>query len=593
MLRRFLRTITLLLGGWSCTLTVLAQEGLPHDLAPHELELIRPYRDTRASTSRGISTPPPFAVRTMAEWEEVESLVLAWTSFPGILKQIVRHAVQECRVIIACEDQAAVQSYLLNSEFGGPITDLSNVTYLVADFNSIWCRDYFAESIYANEVDSLLLLDWIYNRPRPADDLLSDAVAGAEGLVVYSTTNAPYDLVHTGGNFMSDGAGTAFSSELVLEENGAGGEYNQTIRDEAGVDEIMQQFMGIERYIKMTVLPYDGISHIDMHMKLLDEETLLVGEFPVGLSDGPQLEMNLAAIMANEVSTFGDPYRLVRVPMPSSTAGNFPPNASYRTFTNNIFINGTVLVPTYRTEYDTVGLRILREELPGYEVVGIDCDSEQNIIAQSGAIHCITKTIGVRDPLLIRHQRLLDTENTVEPYLVEAYVRHRSGISSATLHWSIIPDGPFQAVPMNDAGAGIWQGIIPAQSAGTLVHYYVEAESNSGKVQVRPIVAPEGWWRFRVLGPATGIEEWTGEVFTEVYPNPTTSIVAIQVAMDRSLPVRIELLDALGRSVAVIHNGALPADGRVFADLAALPEAPYLVVVSAGGSRATKVLVKQ
>ena len=90
----------------------------------------------------------------------------------------------------------------------------------------------------------------------------------------------------------------------------------------------------------------------------------------------------------------------------------YPPNASYRTYANNVFINGTVLVPTYRTEYDTVGLRILREALPGYRVIGIDCDSDQNIIAQSGAIHCITKTIGVADPMLIRHQPLTDTDNT-------------------------------------------------------------------------------------------------------------------------------------------------------------------------------------
>ena len=213
-----------------------------------------------------------------------------------------------------------------------------------------------AETIYTNEVDSLFLLDWIYNRPRPLDDALSDAIGAAKNIGVYSTTQAPYDLVHTGGNFMCDGAGTAFSSELVLDENGPNGSFNQTVRTSAGVDDIMQQFMGIDHYIKMPTLPYDGIHHIDMHMKLLDEETLLVGEFPVGLSDGPQLEMNIQAIMANEVSTFGEAYKLVRVPMPSSTGGNYPPNASYRTFANNIFLNGTVLVPSYRTEYDTVGL---------------------------------------------------------------------------------------------------------------------------------------------------------------------------------------------------------------------------------------------
>ena len=58
---------------------------------------------------------------------------------------------------------------------------------------------------------------------------------------LYSTTQAPYDLVHTGGNFMCDGAGTAFSSELVLDENGANGQYNQTVRNAAGVDTLIEQ----------------------------------------------------------------------------------------------------------------------------------------------------------------------------------------------------------------------------------------------------------------------------------------------------------------------------------------------------------------
>lgn len=572
---------------------LVAQDGLPHALAPEERGLIAPYRASRAASGRGISTPPPFPVRTMAEWEEVESLVITWTGFPGILKQIVRHAVLECRVIIACDDAASVAAYLQGAEYGGPIEDLSNVSYLAADFNSIWSRDYFAENIYANEVDSLLLLDWIYNRPRPADDDLSDAVGTAENIVVYSTTAAPYDLVHTGGNFMCDGAGTAFSSELVLDENGAGGEFNQTVRDEAGVDAIMEQFMGIQRYIKMATLPFDGIHHIDMHMKLLDEETLLVGEFPVGVSDGPQLETNMAAIMADEVSTFGDPYRMVRIPMPSSTSGNYPPDASYRTFANNVFINGTVLVPTYRTEYDTVGLRILREELPGYNVVGIDCDSEQNIIAQSGAIHCITKTIGVRDPLLIRHQRLADTYNTVEPYVVEAYIRHRSGISNAQLFWSTAPDGPFTAVAMVDQGNGSWAAAIPAQNAGTEVYYYVQAEAVSGKVQVRPLVAPAGWWRFSVLDIINGVRDTEGPSLVALYPNPTTSVVAITVAGVAGVDVHVDLLDALGRRVMVLHKGPLPTDGRVFADLSALPCAPYQVVVHTSGGRSVSTVLKQ
>ena len=49
-----------------------------------------------------IPTPPPASdVRTMAEWEEIEYLVITWQpSFPNILRQIVAAAVEETKVII-------------------------------------------------------------------------------------------------------------------------------------------------------------------------------------------------------------------------------------------------------------------------------------------------------------------------------------------------------------------------------------------------------------------------------------------------------------------------------------------------------------
>ncbi len=577
-------------------LTGVAQEptGLPHTLAPHEQELIRPYRDSRAGASRGITTPPTFAPRTMAEWEEIQTLVITWTSYTGILKQIVREAKNECEVLIVCSNPTTVQNYLLNSQYGGPLTDLDNITFLQASFNSVWTRDFGPECIYENEVDSLYLLDWLYNRPRPEDDALSDALGVAKNIAVYSTTQAPYDLVHTGGNFMSDGFGTAFSSELVDEENGANGQYNQTVRTSAGVDAMMQQFMGIAtgRYVKMQQLLYDVINHIDMHMKLIDEETLLVGEFPAGLSDGPRIEQNVQMIIDDVPSVFGDPYRLVRIPMPPSTGGQFPPNASYRTYANNIFINGTVLVPTYRTEYDTTGLRILREALPGYNVVGIDCDnSDQNIISASGAIHCITKGIGVADPLLIKHQRLVDTYETSTPYSVEAYIRHRTGISAAEVYWTTDTTAGFAALPMTAGADNTWSAAIPAQPAGTEIFYYIHAAANSGKQQVRPIVAPAGWWKFRVLGLSTAVPDVAGPVIAEVFPNPTSSLLMVTVDGAGAAPVRMTLLDATGREVMLMHDGTLHADRRVFADISNLAEATYVLVVqSATGRSVTRVM---
>lgn len=571
--------------------SAIAQD-LPHTLAPEERQLIPAYRNSRAGDGRVLTTPPAFPVRTMAEWEEVQQLVITWTSYTGILKQIVRAAKEEVEVIIVCDDPTAVTNTLLNSSFGGPLDDLDNITFLNADFNSVWVRDFGPENIYANEVDSLFLLDWIYNRPRPEDDALSAVLAEQLGLEVYSTSTAPYDLVHTGGNFMSDGFGTAFSSELVDEENGPNGEFNITVRTSAGVDNMMQQFMGIDRYVKMQQLLYDNINHIDMHMKLLDEETLLVGEFPAGVSDGPRIEQNVQQILTEVPSVFGDPYRLVRVPMPPSTSGNFPPNASYRTYANNIFINGTVLVPTYRTEYDTIGLRILRESLPGYRVVGIDCDDQgQNIISASGAIHCITKCIGVRDPLLIRHKRLADTDDALNPYPVEAYIRHRSGIASARLFWTIDTLQGYAEVAMVAGDNDLWNANIPAQAPGSLVYYYIEATSNSGKVQQRPIVAPQGWWRFRVNELTTAVPNDPASWNVELYPNPTRSLLVLSLREGSGQQVRAVLLDALGREVRHLYTGIVPADGRLFTDIAELAPGSYRVqLITDGGVRSLPVV---
>ena len=247
------------------------EQVLPNQMTPDEFKNIDSYNQSRQSS--GIITPPSSSVRTMAEWEEIQSLVIAWEGFPTILSQITDIAQEECEVIIICYDSNTVKSELTLN--GVP---LHNVSYIEQFSNSIWMRDYGGNTVYKNEVDSLYLVDWIYNRSRPADDNVPVAVADFKNIPLYQMTTAPYSLVHTGGNFMTDGFGTGFSSKLVLDENTAGGWFNPENLTEAQIDQRMNLFMGIDEYIKMEVLPFDGIHHIDMHMKLLDEETLLIGK---------------------------------------------------------------------------------------------------------------------------------------------------------------------------------------------------------------------------------------------------------------------------------------------------------------------------
>ncbi|MEZ4799186.1 MAG: agmatine deiminase family protein [Flavobacteriales bacterium] len=181
---------------------------LPRGYSDQELEMIAHGNYTLSANDRGIAAPPPYDnLRSMAEWEEIQALTIAWTGYPGILKQIVAAARQETMVLILTEDAQATENYLLSSNIGGPaFANLDNVTLVDGNFDSIWMRDYAANPVYGNEVDDLVLVDWIYNRiTRPNDNTSPQYFADHLGIELYTITEAPEDLVNTGGNWMTDG----------------------------------------------------------------------------------------------------------------------------------------------------------------------------------------------------------------------------------------------------------------------------------------------------------------------------------------------------------------------------------------------------
>ena len=557
-------------------------------------------------SSRGIETPPPYDnLRNMAEWEEVQSLNISWSSYPGILKQIVEFAILETQVIILTDDSDGTMDFLEDpNEGSGAITDFSNITIIEAEpgdeiVDSIWARDFSGNPVYGNEVDDLIMVDWIYNRPnRPNDDASPALIAEELGLELYCLTDSPTDLVNTGGNWMTDGFGTGFASELILAENEPGNEYGVSAKTADEIDDIVMEWLGVHTYVKMETLPFDQIHHIDMHMKLIDEQTMLVGEFPEGMSDGPQIVANMEFVLSNYTNKWGEPYKIEWIPMPPATNGSFPDGtwggASYRTYTNSVFVNNTVIVPTYREEYDTTALAIYADLLPGFNVVGIDCDNQpEPIINASGAIHCITHTVGVEDPLLISHNVLQDTEST-EDHLVSAYVKHRSGISGANMFWRLAGETDYVVVTMSDAGDDYWEAIIPGHPVGSTIQYYVEGTAVSGKMQTRPMPAPEAYWEFDVVDNTVNTSEGVQLEIAPIYPNPASSITVIPVTNNVEGQGQIRILDMLGRDVMAVHKGLIPrGEKKYFFDACTLATGTYIVKVeTTTTSSSQKFLVK-
>ena len=90
---------------------------LPKNFLENEKSKMSQYLDAfKIKSNLDIfTTPPDFPVRTMAEWEEIQALTIAWEGFEPILTEIVRNSVDECKVIIACDNPSEVSSYLLSN----------------------------------------------------------------------------------------------------------------------------------------------------------------------------------------------------------------------------------------------------------------------------------------------------------------------------------------------------------------------------------------------------------------------------------------------------------------------------------------------
>lgn len=287
---------------------------------------------------------------------------------------------------------------------------------------------------------------------------------------------------------MSDGHGTGFSSKLILTENSA--------LTENQIDAIKLAYMGIDRYIKMDELPYDNISHIDMHMKLLDEETLLVGEFPTGVSDGPYIETNLNWLLENHQTCFERDYQVVRIPMVPASNGNYPPQSSYRTFTNALIINDLVLVPQYyNTALNNEAISVYQQAMPGYDIIGIDME---DVIPASGAIHCISREIAATDPIFISHAPIREVDIDLNEYLIEATIKNAIGINSASVFYRIDDQEVFTEIPMT-LQSDVYSAAIPVQACNTTIDYYISA-TNPNKTITKPFVAPDNFWSFEAAG---------------------------------------------------------------------------------------------
>jgi agmatine deiminase len=474
--RVFLSIVAVLLAGWPHLTTAsepapqpsfaeIAGPGgyLPIDLTPEELLAL----DRIGEAHRG-TPPPPAPVRQPAEFEPMTGLIVRYPfgNPTNLLKEYAEDVT--LWVIVADSTEEATADSIL--EAAG--CNLSHLSFITAPTNSFWTRDYGPWFVFTGD-DVQGMVDNIYNRPRPDDDLIPGVLGSAWGIPVYGM-----DLVHSGGNYMTDGRGIAMSSRLVIDENP-----NLTPTE---IDSIMHVYCGIEQYEKLPYVEERSNHHIDCWAKFLSPEKLLVKMVPPDHPDYARIEAN-AAYLSTLESSYGTPYEIVRVYAPN----NEP-------YVNSLILNDKVFVPLSGTEWDDDAIATYEAAMPGYEVLGFT-----GFWSSNDALHCRVMGVTDRSMLYIDHVPLSHVPNGATHYRIEANIIDYSEAGlvadSLVVYWRTAGATAFTPLAMSGGPGDLHYADVTAQPVGTEIDYYIFAKDNSGRRESHPYVAPGDMHRFHVI----------------------------------------------------------------------------------------------
>jgi len=407
--------------------------------------------------------------RQPAEFEPQRGTMIAYPLHVPI--RLVVELAEDDELVTVVQDAAAESAARALYQAHG--VDLANCSFLHQAAEAHWTRDYgpwFAFDPQGNPE----IVDFTYEWPNsPGDDGVPVAYAQSLGLPSHFM-----DLVTAGGNYMTDGQGTAMSAgDFFL--------FNNQDKTPAQIDAVLELELGIERH---HFLDDPGMYwwHIDCYAKYLDVDTILVAEVAPSHDQYQQLE-DTVSYLEQQISAWGTPYEVVRV---------FVPSGMY--YANTLILNDKVLVPVDgNLAADDAALDAFRNAMPGYEVIGVPKKPGgwPDSWVSHDALHCRVKELADTEMLYVGHRPRLDGPAEGNGFPVRAEVFAHSGASllagSPQLVWRVA-GGSWNALPMAHVAGDDYEAAIPAQPAGTAIEYYVHAEDASGRAEDHPYVGADG-----------------------------------------------------------------------------------------------------
>ena len=452
-----------------CTPLLFSQETHQDGFLPKWLTEEEKLRLHEIDHDREATDPPAQPSRNIAEFEPMSGALIRYPL--GIPYSLIALMSEEVEVVTIVADHDLKQQAINNYQNHG--VNMDNCSFIIAPTNSIWTRDYGPWYIFDGN-NEFGIMDFEYDRPRPHDNAIPGIFAELNDVNYFHM-----GLVHTGGDYMSDGMGAAASTLAAYAVNSG---YTP-----AQVDSIMHLFLGIENY---HVVPniHGGLSHIDTWAKFLAPDKIMIREVA---PDHPYYHHAELAVeyFGSQISSYGTPYKVYRVYTPN----NEP-------YTNSLILNNRVYVPQNGSAWDDDAVEAFEEAMPGYEVFGIPYGGWSS----NDALHCRVREIPDTEMLYIDHQPVFEDQQAHHDYEIRARIIPMSGqpvYDDSLRVYYRANDQDFTYELMTHDENHWYTAYIPQQDAGTQISYYIKAADASGRSEHHPYIGHYDPHMFNVVGP--------------------------------------------------------------------------------------------
>lgn len=459
--------------------------------------------------------------RLAGEWEAIKGVMIAWPPF--LPHKYIVDLTQHYVVYMCVPDKKEIihaKHYL--DKWGG---NLENVIFCAAPqgFDAPWVRDwgmhpvfdengtlflagaeYRMSTPFVSIHDEETMFDWEHNVLTAdsyewQEDKAQELIAKQIGLPFIKL---PYAL--TGGNLMSDGFDTLLSMRVLQTENRAKGIGDNEFFRMAAND------TGMGNYVILPNFSDYGLQHIDCYLKLLDEETMLVSRTPKTHPFYERYEKILEDVKKLK-TRYGRPFKIFRIDIVPFQKDSMELTA----YVNSVILNRRVYVPMYGISQDKTAVQQWKTAMPGYEIKGyeFDLETEPEMIknrtgyvrtgwGSEDVIHCRTRAVWDENMIYISVKRLDEIVSEKIPLEVTVQIvdYSKKGLDSENcrLYYRYCGTNTWKSMKLEKTSdPEIFYGKLSGKP-GDRIEYYVQAKSNSGKIETMPRVAPKGTYTVTV-----------------------------------------------------------------------------------------------